>query len=190
MSELVKEIEEIGYSVNSKINYVYILKNVVNDKKYVGCTKKPYDRMKHHLSMLRSGNHINKKLQNDFDLYGENAFSFEIVDSSGSIEMFHAESSWMDFFNSYDENKGYNDKDKKVQRAIEKGTKSLIDGKKLRYMIKEKGYSYKDLAPYLNVTHSQMLSIMSSNSFYLTDLYKIARMIEISEEEVEKLIIC
>lgn len=57
---------------------IYGIRNIHNGKVYVGQTLLSFgDRKDHHFSMLRHGKHSNKKLQADWDIYGE--ISFEII---------------------------------------------------------------------------------------------------------------
>lgn len=180
---------ELMECADTDLTYVYVIKSNENDKKYVGCTDNPYQRLNYHFTRLRSGKHEIEAMQSDFNKYGEQAFSFEIVDCGSHARMLCSETKWMYFFKTYDSSKGYNTKDRKVQVADKIGVKSLINCYKLRKLIRESIYSYDDLAMLLGVTRKQMLCIMASNCFYLTNLYKIAKILEIEEEEIEKLII-
>ncbi len=58
---------------------VYAIKNTKNDRVYFGSgTFK--SRWPVHLRLLRQGKHYNKELQADWLGYGEDAFSFEVVE--------------------------------------------------------------------------------------------------------------
>jgi hypothetical protein len=58
---------------------VYQISNKQNGKIYIGETLRGELRWKGHLCSLRGGYHDNKKLQGDFDKYGEEAFEWEII---------------------------------------------------------------------------------------------------------------
>ena len=60
-------------------NCVYQIKNLENNKVYIGETTVGELRWKHHLSGLRGNRHRNKLLQADFDKYGEEAFEWSIL---------------------------------------------------------------------------------------------------------------
>lgn len=60
--------------------YIYHIENLVNGKKYIGQTDNFERRKKKHLSKLKQNNHINKKLQNAWNKYGENEFHFRVFE--------------------------------------------------------------------------------------------------------------
>ncbi len=60
---------------------VYIIRCKKSGKKYVGSTVNFYVGMQKRRSALVRGEHRNKPLQRDWDKYGEDAFSFEFVES-------------------------------------------------------------------------------------------------------------
>jgi group I intron endonuclease len=59
---------------------IYAIRNLVNDKVYVGSTKNFYNRKCTHFKLLRDNKHWNVKLQRSFNVHGENAFKFEILE--------------------------------------------------------------------------------------------------------------
>ena len=58
---------------------VYQIINNKNGKIYIGETLTAKLRWKDHLSRLRGGYHVNSKLQEDFNKFGEEAFGWEIL---------------------------------------------------------------------------------------------------------------
>jgi len=58
---------------------IYKIINNINGKVYVGSSKNVQARKRSHYCYLRAGKHPNKHLQNAWDHYGEENFSFEIV---------------------------------------------------------------------------------------------------------------
>lgn len=69
---------------------VYEIVNTINGHSYIGSTKMSFQkRLNHHISLLRAGTHKNTYLQNAWNKYGEEAFSFNIlkvVDSCCTLE--------------------------------------------------------------------------------------------------------
>lgn len=62
------------------IGYIYIIKNKINGKIYVGQTIKDYNiRWKSHKRLLRKGKHNNNHLQNSWNKYGEYNFEFILL---------------------------------------------------------------------------------------------------------------
>jgi group I intron endonuclease len=55
---------------------VYIIKNIINDKCYVGSSIKIRERLGWHYNMLLNKKHPNVRLQSAFDLYGKDNFEF------------------------------------------------------------------------------------------------------------------
>ena len=56
--------------------YIYQIINNEEQKCYVGKTKDVKKRKNDHFNELKQNIHINKKLQEAWNLYGEDAFSF------------------------------------------------------------------------------------------------------------------
>lgn len=56
------------------IGYIYIIKNLQNGKKYVGQTVNIEKRIYEHFRRLKKNTHVNVKLQNAFNKYGEENF--------------------------------------------------------------------------------------------------------------------
>lgn len=59
---------------------VYVIKNNVNGKQYVGSSIDLRMRRIQHFSKLRCGKHVNSHLQNAYNKYGSEAFEFEILE--------------------------------------------------------------------------------------------------------------
>jgi group I intron endonuclease len=57
---------------------IYLIINLQNNKIYIGSAVNFNKRKNYHLSYLRRNKHINYKLQNDFNIYGEEWFVFKI----------------------------------------------------------------------------------------------------------------
>lgn len=89
------------------IRFVYLIKNKINEKVYVGSTKNLEQRWRGHLSSLRIGKSFNMYLQEDWDKYGEENFEFIFIEED-TFGGFEREQYWMDLYTSYDRDKGYN----------------------------------------------------------------------------------
>lgn len=59
--------------------YIYKIENLVNHKIYIGLTNNIERRKKRHFSDLRRNCHDNSFLQKEFNIYGENNFSFQQI---------------------------------------------------------------------------------------------------------------
>lgn len=86
---------------------IYIIKNTVNDKVYVGQTKISLKlRFQNHLSAARNGKDyiIGKAIRK----YGEDKFYIELLEECTVEELNEREKYWIAFFNSTDNRFGYN----------------------------------------------------------------------------------
>jgi group I intron endonuclease len=78
-------------------NVIYKIRNVVNDKFYVGSTVDSRKRFWAHRKALRLGNHDCVYLQRAWDKYGEDCFKFEVIEQlNAKEELFPAEQKWLD----------------------------------------------------------------------------------------------
>ena len=64
-----------------KIEYIYQIKNLITGIKYYGRTNDPNRRKTTHFRELKQNKHVNPKLQNAFNKYGANNFSFEVIET-------------------------------------------------------------------------------------------------------------
>lgn len=78
-------------------NVIYKIRNVVNDKFYVGSTVDSRKRFWEHRKDLRANKHTSQALQRAWNKYGEDCFKFEIVEQLNSKdELYPAEQKWLD----------------------------------------------------------------------------------------------
>jgi len=70
------DLENYNFNKNGGI---YFIKNIANNRIYVGSTLFFRKRFFVHLKSLKNNKHINSFLQNDFNKCGEKSFIFEIV---------------------------------------------------------------------------------------------------------------
>lgn len=78
-------------------NVIYKIRNVVNDKFYVGSTVDSRKRFWAHRKALRLGTHDCVHLQRAWNKYGEDCFKFEIIEQLDSRDaLYPAEQKWLD----------------------------------------------------------------------------------------------
>lgn len=76
---------------------VYIFKNSVNNKCYIGSTVMSFQkRMEHHVSLLRANLHKNSHFQAAWNKYGENAFNFDILEICNKSDCLCREQYYLD----------------------------------------------------------------------------------------------
>ena len=95
---------------------VFQIKNNVNGKIFIdSCFEVAKDKQREYFG-LRLGSHMNKELQKEWNEYGEDSFSYEILemveydkstDTDLKYELKKLEEKWLEKLQPYDE-KGYN----------------------------------------------------------------------------------
>ena len=87
---------------------IYTIKNLKNNKLYIGSSVEIEKRIRTHFVNLIKNNHSNLKLQNSYNKYGKENFIFEILETFDEIErddLFTIEQKYID---SYDFDTLYN----------------------------------------------------------------------------------
>lgn len=87
---------------------VYKITNTKNGKVYIGQSVRIKKRFEEHKKKLRTNNHINCYLQDDWNIYGEDAFTFEVVQKCRSVYLDEIEHHLIKEYQSTDRKKGYN----------------------------------------------------------------------------------
>ena len=121
-----------------------MIKNNENNKSYIGQSIDIKNRWMRHKSELNNNNHINNHLQFAWNKYGEDCFSFIILEECPIESLDEREIFYIEKFNSRNEEIGYNialggnqiSQDERVSNAISKAQKNNfsdpIKGKVLR----------------------------------------------------------
>ena len=92
--------------MSEKITGIYMIKNLKNGKVYIGQSVDVRSRWYAHKNDLRKKSHKNIKLQNAWNKYGEENFSFEVILTCPKEELNYNEKYYVTKYNSYKE--GYN----------------------------------------------------------------------------------
>ena len=93
-----------------KICGIYMIKNLINGKVYIGQSRGIKNRISRHKSDLRKNKHGNSHLQFSWNKYGIDNFEFSIVEECEVENLNDREIFWINFYESVDKNKGYNQK--------------------------------------------------------------------------------
>ena len=97
---------------NKRMYWFYEIKNNLNNKKYVGLTSNIKRREIRHFTDLRTQRHHNSFLQEEFNLFGREAFIFSVLDccDCDSAIASEKEIAWIakedSFHNGYNQNPG------------------------------------------------------------------------------------
>jgi group I intron endonuclease len=121
---------------------IYKIRNIVNDKSYVGFSTEIEKRWRQHKADLRNDHHINILIQNAWNKYGEHAFEFIIVEETS--ELADREVYWIHeldtHYNGYNLTEGGDDppnhtgfkrsaKTRKLMGDVQRGRKKTQDHK-------------------------------------------------------------
>ena len=88
------------------MRYVYVIKNLVNGKVYVGQTKNLTKRKRKHFGVAKSGD--KRPLYAAIRKYGKESFLFEILEECDDILIEQREQFWIKQYDSFNTVKGYN----------------------------------------------------------------------------------
>lgn len=78
------------------ISGIYKIKNIINNKIYIGSSNNVYKRKNEHFLALKNGSHCNAHLQRAYNFYGENNFIFEIIETCNEIDLLKVEQKYLD----------------------------------------------------------------------------------------------
>jgi len=117
---------------NNVLSGVYCIRNIVNNKVYIGSSVNIDNRKKQHFNKLKKGTHLNKHLQSAFLIYGAELFEFDIVEIVNLNCLISREQYWMDCYKSWDRNYGYNIQPKANRTEHSDETKALISASGLK----------------------------------------------------------
>lgn len=102
---------------------IYMIKNKINGKFYIGSSTNLHNRKNQHWARVRNGSHENKTLLRSFNKHGEDSFEFIIIENviiDDFKYLIKREQWWMDYYQPYQKN-GYN------QSKVAFGFKPLTD---------------------------------------------------------------
>ncbi len=74
---------------------IYAIRNMINEKVYIGSSTNMYRRRSKHFSYLRNNRHCNNHLQNAWNKYGENNFGFEVLEYVPEENLVEREKTWI-----------------------------------------------------------------------------------------------
>lgn len=88
---------------------IYIIKNIKNNKIYVGSSSDLKRREKYHFNMLLNNKHDNSYLQRSYNKYGRESFIFEIIEYIDRKDnLLDKENYWIKYYDSNNRSCGYN----------------------------------------------------------------------------------
>lgn len=85
---------------------IYVITNILNNKKYVGSSVNTEKRLYNHKNYLINNKHQNSKLQNAWNKYGSINFKFELLEECSTENLLVREQHYLDTWNLVED--GYN----------------------------------------------------------------------------------
>ncbi len=79
-----------------ELSGIYQIKNIINNKSYIGSSTNILKRVRRHSTVLRHNKHINKYLQNAVNKYGQESFIFELLECCNIDNLIEREQHYMD----------------------------------------------------------------------------------------------
>lgn len=123
-----------------KITGIYRIKNLVNNKVYVGSSKSIIGRFYTHKNLLSKNKHFNKHLQFSYNKYGLKSFSFdilEVIEINDNNLINEREEFYIQLYKSNDKKFGYNCRIKCTTNAGRKLTDEHIKKLKISHLGKK-----------------------------------------------------
>ncbi|MBE2919373.1 helix-turn-helix domain-containing protein [Anoxybacillus flavithermus] len=167
------------------ISGIYKITNIKTGKIYIGSAVDLRRRFYAHLKSLRRNAHDNKYLQNAWNKYGEDSFSFDVIEIVEDKEkLLEVEQKWIDQTLCYKRDKGYNisptagstlglkhTKEQRLKNSLAKrGSKSpnhTIDesiAKEIKLKLKD-GLGIKEVSEMMNVSYDIVKSIKEGKAW-------------------------
>lgn len=146
---------------------IYLITNTITNKNYIGKSIDIERRWKNHISELNLNKHVNIDLQADWNEYGQNNFTFKIIEICSEDVLSNREKHWIDIFNVREY--GYNFENRKISKSKwNKDTKNKVLINKLlglcSFYSKKNviGLLYfEDVCAYLNISYIQLFNLLT-----------------------------
>lgn len=90
------------------VSGIYLIRNIVNNKVYIGSSQNVRGRLQDHFNKLKSKKHKSPYLQNSYDKYGEESFKYEFLEKVEITNLTEREQYWCDFYKANNRLYGYN----------------------------------------------------------------------------------
>jgi group I intron endonuclease len=146
---------------------IYLIKNNINNKVYVGSSVNIKNRWSVHRSLLTNNKHDSIKLQNSWNKYGSENFTFEILEFCDE-NIRQVEEQWISYFDSF--YKGYNMVEYTVTPSLGKSPNQETRSKQAK--AKEKPFSLLNPDGKL-ITGYNLEKFAKDNNLHASSLHKV-----------------
>ena len=174
---------------------IYVIKNKINNKVYVGKAVNIYRRIKVHITALNTkSKDENRHLINSWHKYGRKNFTYyftEYIQNENIVEfnelLSDRELYWMKELDSLNRNKGYNIRyDSEGKCFVSDETKELMSiSQKERYKSEEEKIKQSETMIKLRKEHPELYADSYSKLAYKNRKYRIAKCDKISGEIIK-----
>jgi group I intron endonuclease len=93
--------DELNGCSRTYVSGIYQIKNLVNEKIYIGSSNHLYRRYTDHLRLLNRGSHFNPKLQASWNKYGKDAFEFSVLEYCLPVRLVELEQLYINRLHPY-----------------------------------------------------------------------------------------
>ena len=107
------------------MRYIYVIRNTKNGKVYIGQTRYKELRFEQHIKSLKLNKHFNYKLQEDFNTFGEDAFTYRILEVVQDKESYKREDYWINSYGGIDNVMVYNMQTSHIKNSDYRQRKSI-----------------------------------------------------------------
>jgi group I intron endonuclease len=144
---------------------IYIITNTKTNKSYIGKSTDIERRWKKHISALNLNKHINLDLQSDWIKYGQDSFSFKVLEVCSKDILTNRENHWIDIFNARAYGYNYDPRKNTKSKWCNKSKESVLMEELLEmcsYYTKSNVvsvFNLDDICSYLNINHNKKFEI-------------------------------
>ena len=166
---------------------VYMIKNTVNGKVYIGSSVRPYNRFYRHADLLKRGVHHAIRLQNSFNKYGAEAFQFSILKYTKRENVRKEEARILKMFDATNREKGYNNSDL-TDYGVMKHTETTIEKMRKSQQARAANMTDEERARRSEVCKKSIRPVLCSNGMRFDSIADASRYFDVTYSSICRLI--
>ena len=165
--------------------YIYEIINNVTGRRYIGQTIDHQKRFVKHMFNLKRGTHTERLMQRDYVLYGEDSFSYRIIDLADTHkEAIAKEKRYMILGKTYEDDYGYNSQDTYFNKY--QNNKPPINSQNYFYKhIKSQNITLTELSSKLNISLRTLIrNLIHPRMFSVSAFKKLIDVLNLDKKEI------